>query len=448
MEGQNNHNLSTVWRLCLGELQADLSSSQYIWLRNSDLDSSDPSSSSYILILNSSFAQKFAKDKLNNKIVAVLSKKLGQTNIKLSYQTSNQKQNPTSDILLNQNQPQTHLQIKTNGLLDKYTFDNFVVGSSNNLAYAAALHVSQNPGERYNPLFIYGPPGVGKTHLLWAIKSSLKQAFPDINSHYITSEDFTNEFISAIKKGQKFTDKYRKADLLLVDDMQFIAGKDATQEEFFHTFNALYHANKQIVLTSDRPPGEIPTLEERLRSRFEGGMVADIQLPNYETREAIVSNTAKSTEVSISQEIISLVAETVKSNIRDLEGAVKKIGAHQSIKERSLTSQEVSIILGVSNQKRRLKPRQVLERVAEYFEVSVNDILGQKRSREIAYPRQMAMYLFYYDFNMSYPQIATIIGNRDHTTILYGVKKIKKQLDQDQAEIKSDRDTLKELINN
>ena len=177
-------------------------------------------------------------------------------------------------------------------------------------------------------------------------------------------------------------------------------------------------------------------------------MVADIQLPNYETREAIVSNTAKSTEVSISQEIISLVAETVKSNIRDLEGAVKKIGAHQSIKERSLTSQEVSIILGVSNQKRRLKPRQVLERVAEYFEVSVNDILGQKRSREIAYPRQMAMYLFYYDFNMSYPQIATIIGNRDHTTILYGVKKIKKQLDQDQAEIKSDRDTLKELINN
>ncbi|MCA9349555.1 chromosomal replication initiator protein DnaA [Candidatus Saccharibacteria bacterium] len=444
MEGQNNHNLSTIWRLCLGELQADLSSSQYIWLRNSELNQSDPSR--YILVLNSSFAQKFAKDKLNNKIIAVLEKKLAQTGIKVSYQTSNNK--PKSEPTPNQPQTQNPIQTKTNGLLDKYTFSNFVVGSSNNLAYAAALHVSQNPGERYNPLFIYGPPGVGKTHLLWAIKSSLKQAFPDIISHYITSEDFTNEFISAIKKGQKFTNKYRKADLLLVDDMQFIAGKDATQEEFFHTFNALYHANKQIVLTSDRPPGEIPTLEERLRSRFEGGMVADIQLPNYETREAIVSNTAKSSEVSLSQEVISVIAENVKSNIRDLEGAVKKIGAHQQLRNQLLTSQEVLGILGVNKNKKRLKPRQVLERVAEYFEVSVADILGQKRSREIAYPRQMAMYLFYYDFNMSYPQIATIIGNRDHTTILYGVKKIKKQLDQEQTEIKSDRDTLKELINN
>jgi len=328
-----------------------------------------------------------------------------------------------------------------------YTFDTFIVGSSNRLAFSAAQLVVEKPGTAYNPLFLYGPAGVGKTHLMWAIRNEIAKTQPNSKSLYITSEEFINEYVNAIRKGNNFTNKYRQADVLFVDDMQFMAGKEKTQEEFFHTFNALHQNAKQIVLCSDRPPKEIPTLEERLRSRFEWGMVADIAPPDLETRIAILLNKAASQNIPLDQDTAEYIANTVENNIRELEGALTKVIGHSRALNQDISLELVQLVLGnILPKKPQLSVKSVLEKTAQYYEISLADILGVKRGKDIVLPRQIAMYIMREDLHLSYPKIAINLGGKDHTTIMHGAKKIEKMYKTD-SDFATELGQLREFIN-
>jgi chromosomal replication initiator protein len=307
----------------------------------------------------------------------------------------------------------------------RYVFDTYVVGSGNRLAHAACLAVAEKPARAYNPLFLYGGVGLGKTHLLHAIGNACQGR--GLNVLYVSSEEFTNDMISAIRThtNQAFREKYRSADVLLVDDIQFIAGKESTQEEFFHTFNTLHGQDKQIIVSSDRPPKSLNTLDERLRSRFEWGLTADIQAPDLETRLAILRSKAERTGRKISDDILETVARRVQSNIRELEGALNRILAFADLSGTSLTPGLVEMALAdLLPQKRNIPPGKILEAVAASEGIGVNDLVGQNRSAKIAVPRQLAMYLLREFNEISFPQIGELLGGRDHTTIMYGIKKI------------------------
>lgn len=343
--------------------------------------------------------------------------------------------------------PQLHLQGSGSG--SRYSFENFVVGSGNRLAFSAAKLVSEKPGVAYNPLFLYGPPGVGKTHLMWAISSAVESANPKAKITYITTEDFLNQFTNAIRKGENFSDRYRSVDVLLVDDLQFIAGKEKTQEEFFHTFNALHQANKQIVLCSDRPPKAIATLEDRLRSRFEWGMVADIQPPDYETRVAIIQSKAIEKDFDISSEVAAYIAETIQSNIRELEGGLTRVIAYCLAHGTTLTLEVAQTVLGgsLAPPSKNLSPKQIIERTAAFYDIKVTDLTGAKRDKDIVVPRQIAMYIMRRELGMSFPQIAHSLGGRDHTTVMHGVRKINKLAGSNEP-ISHEIQTLKQKIFN
>ncbi len=311
----------------------------------------------------------------------------------------------------------------------KYTFESFVVGNGNRFAHAAALAVAESPADAYNPLFIYGGVGLGKTHLMHAIGHFILQEKPDTRLCYVTSEDFTNELIAAIQQNKNvaFREKYRSVDVLMVDDIQFISGRDSTQEEFFHTFNALHAAGKQIIISSDRQPKEIARLEERLRSRFEWGLIADVQRPDLETRVAILRTKAKDEIIKVSDEVINMIAERVESNIRELEGCLTRIVAYSS-----LSGQPVDVQLtddALREVFSRAEPRHitcedVIDCVARYYSITPDDLTGPRRNREITVPRQIAMYLCREMTDASLPRIGQSIGGRDHSTILYGCDKI------------------------
>jgi chromosomal replication initiator protein len=307
----------------------------------------------------------------------------------------------------------------------RYTFDTYVVGSGNRLAHAACQAVAEKPARAYNPLFLYGGVGLGKTHLLHAIGNACHAN--GLNVLYVSSEEFTNDMINAIRTHttQAFRDKYRSADVLLVDDIQFIAGKESTQEEFFHTFNTLHGQDKQIVVSSDRPPKSLVTLEERLRSRFEWGLTADIQAPDLETRLAILRSKAERTGRNISDDILESIATRVQSNIRELEGALNRLIAFADLSGSSLTPDLVEVALAdLLPQKRNISSKKVIEAVSVDSDVSVEDLLGQNRSAKIAVPRQLAMYILREFSEISLPQIGELLGGRDHTTIMYGIKKV------------------------
>lgn len=314
----------------------------------------------------------------------------------------------------------------------EYTFDTFIVGSSNRFAHAASVAVAENPGGAYNPLFIYGPSGMGKTHLLFAIQNAVLKKYPDKKVKYIKGDQFTNELIEAIGKGRQneFHQKYRYIDVLMVDDVQFIGGKDQTQEEFFHTFNTLHQEHKQIVLTSDRPPREIQTLENRLRSRFEMGLLADIQPPEYETRIAIIKRKAKQCNMEISDEIAEFIAERLKSNIRQLEGVVKRINAtYQLEKELPSLTMAQNAIRDVMNdvQPTPITIERIIEEVARTFEVTAKDIKSPKRAAQISQARQVAMYVVREVTNLSYEEIGKEFG-RDHSTAIYAVQQVERNM--------------------
>lgn len=320
----------------------------------------------------------------------------------------------------------------------KYTFDSFVIGNSNRFAHAASLAVAESPAKAYNPLFIYGGVGLGKTHLMHAIGHFILQSNPKARVVYVSSEKFTNELINSIKDDSniEFRNKYRNVDVLLIDDIQFIAGKERTQEEFFHTFNALHEANKQIILSSDRPPKEIPTLEDRLRSRFEWGLIADIQPPDFETRIAILKKKADVEKLDIPNEVMVYIASQIKSNIRELEGALIRIVAYSS-----LTNREVSVDLAsealkdiISNKKsKQITIEYIQEAVAAYYNLRVEDLKSQRRTRNVAFPRQIAMYLARKLTDMSLPKIGEEFGGRDHTTVIHAYEKISESLQKDEA---------------
>lgn len=320
----------------------------------------------------------------------------------------------------------------------KYTFDSFVIGNSNRFAHAASLAVAESPARAYNPLFIYGGVGLGKTHLMHAIGHYILKNNPKAKVVYVSSEKFTNELINSIKDDTnvEFRNKYRNVDVLLIDDIQFIAGKERTQEEFFHTFNALHEANKQIILSSDRPPKEIPTLEDRLRSRFEWGLIADIQAPDFETRIAILKKKADVENLNVPNEVMVYIATKIKSNIRELEGALIRIVAYSS-----LTNREISVDLATEALKDIISNKQnkqitidiIQDTVANYYNLRVEDFKSQRRTRNVAYPRQIAMYLCRKLTDMSLPKIGEEFGGRDHTTVIHAYEKISDALKKDET---------------
>ena len=331
---------------------------------------------------------------------------------------------------------------------DDYTFERFIVGSSNKFAHAAALAVSQRPAAENNPLFIYGNSGLGKTHLMYAIANVLRRTHPEYRIIYVKGEDFTNELITAIQEGnvQAFRNKYRMVDLLLLDDVQFIAGKERTQEEFFHTFNALYEAKKQIVLTSDRPPKEINTLEDRMKTRFEWGLLADIQPPDFETRIAIIRDKAVKMGVELPDDVSNYIAENIQANIRQLEGAVKKIKAmHELMGERITVSLAENAIdaLRTENPGLNPTPERIMEAVANYFHIPVQHTVSHNRSKHVADPRQMAMYMIRQELEYSFPDIAKIF-KRDHTTVMHACNKI----EEERKNSRETEDVIKKLHNN
>ncbi|MGI6118877.1 MAG: chromosomal replication initiator protein DnaA [Bilifractor sp.] len=340
------------------------------------------------------------------------------------------------------------------GLNPKYTFDTFVVGSNNKFAHAAALAVAESPGEIYNPLFVYGGVGLGKTHLMHSIAHFILEQNPQMKVLYVTSEEFTNEVIEAIRSGNssvltKFRDKYRNIDVLLIDDIQFIIGKESTQEEFFHTFNALHSARKQIILSSDRPPKEFDVLEERIKSRFEWGLMADIQSPDYETRMAILRKKQELDGFRVDDKVLEYIASNITSNIRELEGSLNKVIAKARLEKREINVELAEVALAdilTPHEQRRVTPDYILDAVAEQYNITVENLKSNNRSKAIAYPRQVAMYLIRTILNTNYRDIGVLLGDRDHSTVMHGVDKISKDYQTDSS-VRSTIDLLKKKIN-
>ena len=348
----------------------------------------------------------------------------------------------------------SQLALQNANLNPRYTFDTFVVGKNNNLAHAASLAVAESPGEIYNPLFIYGGVGLGKTHLMHSVAHFILKNNPSAKILYVTSEKFTNELIDAIRNKNnvsttEFREKYRNNDVLLIDDIQFIIGKESTQEEFFHTFNALYEAKKQIIISSDRPPREIETLEDRLRSRFEWGLTVDIQPPDYETRMAILRKKEELEGYNIDNEIIKYIATNIKSNIRELEGAFNKVMAGAKLEKKEVTlelaEQALKDIIS-PDEKKVITPEYIISVVAEHYGVTPADLSGNKRNSKIVMPRQVSMYLCREIISTPLKNIGKALGNRDHTTVMHGIEKIENELQNDDN-LKNTIDILKKKIN-
>ena len=420
-------NADQAWQTVLAQLQMDMPRASYdTWVRDTRPVGYENG------MLTVGVRNAYARDWLDSRLATTVNKLLIDTlNSKVSVnfiisqseETSFSPDVESAPASIEITPPEPKPRHMT--LNPRYTFDTYVVGSGNRLAHAACQAVAEKPARAYNPLFLYGGVGLGKTHLLHAIGNACH--ISGLNVLYVSSEEFTNDLIAAIRTHttQAFREKYRSADVLLIDDIQFIAGKESTQEEFFHTFNTLHGQDKQIIVSSDRPPKSLVTLEERLRSRFEWGLTADIQAPDLETRLAILRSKAERTGRHISDEILDSVARRVQSNIRELEGALNRIIAYADLSGSSLTPSLVEVALSdLLPQKKNISPDKILEAVASTSGISMDELVGQNRSAKIAIPRQLAMYLLREFNEISLPQIGEILGGRDHTTVMYAIKKI------------------------
>jgi chromosomal replication initiator protein len=445
--------LKNLWAKTLDIIKSELSEVSFnTWIKSCEPISI--SSDTLKISVPNSFTQdildKRYKDLVVNSIKAVCSKSYKIEFIIMSdnYDKEENKNNSnqaSKSIVVNDEMSST--------LNPKYTFSSFVIGNSNRFAHAASLAVAESPAKAYNPLFIYGGVGLGKTHLMHAIGHYILASNPNAKVVYVSSEKFTNELINAIKddKNEEFRNKYRNVDILLIDDIQFIAGKERTQEEFFHTFNELHDANKQIILSSDRPPKEIPTLEDRLRSRFEWGLIADIQVPDFETRMAILKKKADVENLNVANEVMGYIATKIKSNIRELEGALIRIIAYSS-----LTNREVTVDLATEALKDIISKKQgkhvtidsIQDVVSSYFNLRVEDLKSQRRTRNVAYPRQIAMYLSRKLTDMSLPKIGEEFGGRDHTTVIHAYEKISGNLKTDDSLQHTINDITKKVTQN
>ncbi len=428
-----------LWQAVLGEIELSVSRASYItWFKNTKLLRQKDN----VLVVGvpNVFIKQQLERKFTDLITATL-KKNGVTPERIEFKIHSVStvtfKKPTDEpIILAQTTQKTTKPTSSlthtyrQGLNERYTFENFVVGSGNELAYAACQAISQNPGTKYNPLFIYGGVGIGKTHLIQAVGNAILGKKPSAHVVYISSEQFVQEFLDAIryKKNTDFAGFYRSADVLIVDDMQFIAGKEKTQEEFFHTFNALHQANKQIIISSDKPPKEIPTLEERLRSRFAWGMSIDMQAPDFETRCAIVQTKATVHSIKLHQNVVEYLATHVQTNIRELEGALNQLLAFCEMRGLEPDIAIATSLLGASKSRpKHINAKQVIERTARHFQLPLEDILGPKRDKDIVVPRQIAMYMLRSELHLSFPKIARELGRKDHTTAIHSVEKIEKE---------------------
>jgi len=428
-----------AWQSVLGQLQTEMPKASYdTWVRDTQVLSYEDGL--LIIGVDNAYARDWLESRLastvNRLLVGVMNRSVEVKFIVGSGMDSPDlvEDQPQGDMTQESDLPTPILvTLDRHPVLNpRYTFDNFVVGSNNRLAHAASLAVAENPAHSYNPLFLYGGVGLGKTHLLHAIGNACHEC--GLNVLYVSSEEFTNDMINSIRMHttQAFRDKYRSADVLLVDDIQFIAGKESTQEEFFHTFNTLHGQDKQIIVSSDRPPKAMVTLEERLRSRFEWGLAADIQPPDLETRLAILRSKSERTGRTVPDEILETIARRVQSNIRELEGALNRIVAFADLSGSPLTPQLAEVALAdLLPQRRDLTTAQVVALVADKFKVTVDQLIGRDRSREIALPRQVAMYLLRREVNVSLPQIGVALGGRDHTTVMYAIDQIANKIETD-----------------
>lgn len=453
--------LQAIWLATLGELELTLSKANFTtWFRNTGISSFENGRA--IISVPNTFTKAWLEKKYHEAIVKALKHVTSNTIREATYRVEMRPAvavEPTLDTTTDAPAfrveetlavTSSHSGSDDVGLNPRYKFDTFIVGKGNELAHAAALAVSTTPGEAYNPLFVYGIAGIGKTHLLQAIGHHVAKTRSDAVVCYITCERFTNEFIQAVRGGRinEFKDRYRNVDVLLVDDIQFISGKQGTQEEFFHTFNALHQLNKQIVLSSDRSPKDIQSLESRLLSRFEWGMIADISTPDFETRIAILESKCAQKNYPLNPEILRVIAGTVKSNVRELEGALNKIIAYHQFKNIQPTMETVQTLLQSfvpTVPKRNITPRRLLEIVVAYFDISMDDILGKSREKRLAFPRQIAMYLLREDAKCSYPAIGAQVGDRDHTTAMHACNKITNLLKSDE-QLKQDLVLIREKV--
>ncbi len=422
-----------VWEAARAHLQVQMNRRDFnTWLRDATLVAYEDGA--FIIGVPNAFAKEWLRNRLHRMIKQALERVAGHS-VEVTYVVVTRPLDLTEEVLnvplMAQGRADSNVEERSRGpvLNPKYTFDRYIVGPNNRMAHAAALAVAEQPGTAYNPLFIYGGVGLGKTHLLHAI-GHMAQA-QGYRVLYVSSETFTNDLINAIRSQttEQFRARYRSVDVLLIDDVQFIAGKESTQEEFFHTFNSLQAANKQICLTSDRPPREIATLEERLRSRFQGGIIVDIRPPDFETRVAILRARAEEAGVSVPAEVLAYIAERIQSNIRELNGALNRVVARATLIGEPITLSSVRTILeDMVPVAKALSPDAIITAVASYFQISRDDLIGKTRRRAIAHPRQIAMYLLRQETNLSLPQIGEILGGRDHTTIMHGYEKVAREL--------------------
>ena len=433
--------MSDLWQSVLGELELSVPDASFkTWFKNTELLEYNDE------VITIGVMNIFAKSHLEKKFDKQIREVLARNNLTaptVQYKVASVKKKIISRETTNSRRESRLRELTEPPLAGKsaknanstlnprYTFDNFVVGSCNDLAYTACQAAAATPGTKYNPLFIYGGVGLGKTHLIQAVGNEILKNDPNTKIAYISTETFVKEFLDAVRlKKAGFSDKYRKMDVLIVDDMQFIAGKEKTQEEFFHTFNILHQANKQIIISSDKPPRSIPTLTERLRSRFEWGMAIDIQMPDFETRCVIVETKAALSGIQLERETIEYLAQNIKTNVRELEGALNQLLAYSEMRGVPPDTATAEGLLGNVRQSRpqHLTAKQIIDKTARHFQIDSKEIISSKRDKHIVVPRQIAMYLLRSELHMSFPRIAKELGRKDHTTAIHSVDKIERAI--------------------
>lgn len=461
-------NNTEVWQAVLSELELSISKANFItWFKNTGIVSIQDGQ--VLLCVPNTFARAWFEKKYHQTIIKSLERIMGKPIRKLDYKIDNIKNlldqavSSMEEVApsayaasVNANTPVSTSGAKAsanqNGysLNPKYVFETFVVGKGSELAHAAARAVTDRPGEAYNPLFIYGGVGLGKTHLIQAIGNEIVRKKPDATILYVSAEKFSNDFIQSVrdKTTKDFQNRYRNADLLLIDDIQFIAGKEGSQESFFHTFNELHQQNRQVVLTSDRPPKAIPALEDRLKSRFEWGMIADITMPDFETRVAILQKKCGEKNFELAEKILHTIAATIQSNIRELEGSLNKIIVYHQLKNTSPTVESVKSLLSsieASSMKQSLTPKQLIDTVGQFYNIAFDNLINKSREKKISYPRQIIMYLLREELKMSYPAIGDELGGRDHTTAMHAYEKIHTESDND-PKLKQEIELIKQRL--
>lgn len=459
--GVMNMDNDKLWQTALGDLEVSLSKANYTtWFKGSFIH--EISDNKAIVGVPNNFSKEWLKKKFHPQILETLQKLTNNTVSSVEYIIGT-KNNIKSEV---ENSPLIHMPVDKSPtpvthkvshsqhirLNPKYTFEHFIVGGGNRMAHAAAEAVADNLGQSYNPLFIYGGVGLGKTHLIQAIAHRVLSANPETNIVYTSCEQFTNNFVESLRKGQvnEFKQMYRDVDMLLLDDIQFIAGKETTQEEFFHTFNALHQQNKQIIITSDRIPKAIPTLESRLSSRFEMGLIVDINPPDLETRSAIIKSKCVEKSFNLSDGMVQYIAARITSNIREIEGAVNRLVAHCDLNQIEPSEDVINECLQqflTGTQQKQVSAGKIIKMVAAYYNISVDSLVGEKRNKEMVMPRHIAMHLLRTELHLSYPTIGKEFGGKDHTTVMHACQKLEKELGKDE-ELQKELTTIKERLYN